>query len=216
MATTDTKRTVAWTARALTYFLYAIVVINEIILILGFTLKLFGANPDSGFTQWAYRNLDRVMQPFRGIFTEVPIGAGTTDVQPVLDTSILFRDAHLCNPRAGTPLVDRLARISHRQDRRATREGGCRRQARGGSAASRPGDRGDERGDRAGAGKFHGARTDADYRSGSPRSLTRTAPPRGGDLDPDPEMSVRAHRDSAPLCARADRRRPRQNCLVIG
>ena len=89
MATTDTKRTVAWVARALTYFLYAIVVINEIILILGFTLKLFGANPDAGFTQWAYRNLDRVMEPFRGIFNSVPIGAGT-DVQPVLDTSILF------------------------------------------------------------------------------------------------------------------------------
>ena len=90
MVTTDTKRTVAWTARALTYFLYAIVVINEIILILGFTLKLFGANPSSGFTQWAYRNLDRVMEPFRGIFTAVPIGTGTTDVQPILDTSILF------------------------------------------------------------------------------------------------------------------------------
>ncbi len=86
----DFKRTATWTARALTYFAYAWVVINEIILIIGFTLLLFGANPDAGFTQWAYRNLDRVMEPFRGMFTPVPVGSTAGDVQPVLDTSILF------------------------------------------------------------------------------------------------------------------------------
>ena len=88
--TRDFKRTATWTARALTYFAYAWAVINEFILIIGFTLLLFGANPDAGFTQWAYRNLDRVMEPFRGIFTAVPVGTGAGDVQPVLDTSILF------------------------------------------------------------------------------------------------------------------------------
>jgi YGGT family len=90
MATRDFHRSATWTARALTYFVYAIVVINEIILVLGFTLLLFGANPTASFTQWAYRNLDRVMAPFRGIFTPIQIGAGGADVQPVLDTSILF------------------------------------------------------------------------------------------------------------------------------
>ncbi|MGZ5397187.1 MAG: hypothetical protein ACXWEI_17620 [Mycobacterium sp.] len=89
MASTDLRRSATWTARALTYFVYAFVLINEIILVLGFALKLFGANPSASFTQWAYRNLDRVMEPFRGIFPAVPIDAGT-DVQPVLDTSILF------------------------------------------------------------------------------------------------------------------------------
>ncbi len=88
--TRDPKRTAVWIARALTYFAYAWAVINEFILIIGFTLLLFGANPDAGFTQWAYRNLDRVMEPFRGIFTAVPVGTGSGDVQPVLDTSILF------------------------------------------------------------------------------------------------------------------------------
>ena len=91
MATRDYKRTATWTARALTYFLYAWAVINEFILILGFTLVLFGANPNSGFTQWAYRNLDRVMEPFRGMFTPIPLGTATGDVQPTLDTSILSR-----------------------------------------------------------------------------------------------------------------------------
>ena len=90
MASTDIRRTATWTARALTYFVYAFVLINEVILTLGFFLKLFGANPTAEFTQWAYRNLERVMAPFRGIFTPIEVGAGNSDVQPVLDTSILF------------------------------------------------------------------------------------------------------------------------------
>ena len=62
--------------RVVSYLIYFYVVVVEIILIIGFFLLLFGANPSAGFTQWAYRNLDRVMEPFRGIFT--PIQLGTT------------------------------------------------------------------------------------------------------------------------------------------
>ena len=51
---------------------------------------LFGANPTAGFTQWAYRNLDRVMAPFRGIFAPIELGTTSADVDAVFDTSVLF------------------------------------------------------------------------------------------------------------------------------
>jgi hypothetical protein len=76
--------------RVITYLIYAYVVFVEIILIIGFFLLLFGANPSAGFTQWAYRNLERVMEPFRGIFTPIHLGTTSGDVKAVFDTSVLF------------------------------------------------------------------------------------------------------------------------------
>ncbi len=76
--------------RVVTYLIYVYVVVVEIILIIGFFLLLFGANPSAGFTQWAYRNLDRVMEPFRGIFTPIQLGTTSGNVDAVLDTSVLF------------------------------------------------------------------------------------------------------------------------------
>ena len=84
------RRTMLWVARALTYFVYAYVVLTEIVLLLGFVLLLFGANPDPAFVQWAYRALDRAMEPFRGIFTPIELGETSGNVEAVLDTSILF------------------------------------------------------------------------------------------------------------------------------
>lgn len=72
-------------ARALTYLVYAFVIVALIILTLGFFLLLFGANPKADFAEWVYRSLDRVMAPFRGIFEPVRL-----DGQSVLDTSVLF------------------------------------------------------------------------------------------------------------------------------
>jgi hypothetical protein len=76
--------------RVITYLIYVYVVFVEIILIIGFFLLLFGANPSAGFTQWAYRNLDRVMEPFRGIFTPIQLGTTSGNVEAVFDTSVLF------------------------------------------------------------------------------------------------------------------------------
>ena len=76
--------------RVVTYLIYVYVVVVEIILIIGFFLLLFGANPSAGFTQWAYRNLDRVMEPFRGIFTPIQLGTTSGNVNAVFDTSVLF------------------------------------------------------------------------------------------------------------------------------
>lgn len=84
------ERITALAARALTYIVYAYVVVVEVILFIGFILLLFGANPTSGFVQWAYRSLDRTMRPFRGIFDSVEVGIAGNDVPAVIDTSVIF------------------------------------------------------------------------------------------------------------------------------
>jgi len=81
----NAKIITVWSVRAIAFVLYAFVVISQIILIQGFFLKLFGANPSSDYVQWAYRSLDRVMEPFRGMFTPIEI-----DGNAILDPSILF------------------------------------------------------------------------------------------------------------------------------
>ena len=85
MADHDAKWTTIWMARALAYVIYAYLIIVEILLLQGFLLRLFGADESAGYTQWAYDSLDRVMEPFRGIFTPIEFEGDS-----VLDTSILF------------------------------------------------------------------------------------------------------------------------------
>src|SRR5690349_2448340 len=72
-------------ARVLTYLVYGFTIFTLIILVLGFFLLLFGANPDAPFAEWAYRSLERVMAPFRGIFESVPLNGDS-----VLDLSVIF------------------------------------------------------------------------------------------------------------------------------
>jgi uncharacterized protein YggT (Ycf19 family) len=76
---------VARVARALTYLVYAFVLVALTLLLFGFFLLLFGANPDASFAEWVYRGLARVMAPFRGLFEPVPL-----DGRSVLDVSIIF------------------------------------------------------------------------------------------------------------------------------
>jgi hypothetical protein len=84
------KRGSIWLARAVSYLVYAYLLVVEAILLMGFLLLLFGANPSSSFVDWAYRNLDRAMRPFRGIFAPVEIGLAGNDVEAIFDTSIMF------------------------------------------------------------------------------------------------------------------------------
>jgi hypothetical protein len=86
----EERKIAVWIIRAISYLVYFWLIIVEVILIIGFFLLLFGANPTAGFTQWAYRNLDRVMAPFRGIFTPIELGTTANDVQAVFETSVLF------------------------------------------------------------------------------------------------------------------------------
>ena len=72
-------------ARALLWLVWLWVVLDVVMLFLAFLLRLFGANPNAGFTEWVYRSVQRAMAPFRGIFEPIPL----TD-QSVLDTSLLF------------------------------------------------------------------------------------------------------------------------------
>jgi hypothetical protein len=86
----DERKAIVWVVRAISYLVYAYLIIVEIILAIGFFLLLFGANPTAGFTQWAYRNLERVMAPFRGIFSPIELGTTGNDVPAIFDTSVLF------------------------------------------------------------------------------------------------------------------------------
>ena len=81
----DLRASTIWLIRAITYVAYAFLLVSMFILLQGFLLKLLGADPDADYTRWAYRSLDRVMEPFRGIFTPIEI-----DGNAVLDTSIMF------------------------------------------------------------------------------------------------------------------------------
>lgn len=85
MSDNNAKTTTIWLGRAIAYVVYAFILVSELILLQGFLLRLFGANPGSGYVDWAYRSLDRVMEPFRGIFTPIEFEGDS-----VLDTSILF------------------------------------------------------------------------------------------------------------------------------
>jgi len=82
---TDMRLNVVKVARWLAWFIYAVVVVSLIMLTLAFFLRLFGANTDAGFTQWVYRSVSRIMEPFRGIFPNHEFGDSS-----VLDLSLLF------------------------------------------------------------------------------------------------------------------------------
>lgn len=72
-------------ARLIVLFVYVVVSACVVMLSLAFVLRLFGASTDAGFTEWVYRSVDRIMKPFRGMFTSEPLGE-----RAVLDLSLLF------------------------------------------------------------------------------------------------------------------------------
>jgi uncharacterized protein YggT (Ycf19 family) len=77
--------TVGRLARVLLWFVYAWLIVNLVLLLLAFTLRLFGANPEASFVDWVYRSVARTMAPFRGMFEPIALSD-----QSVLDTSLLF------------------------------------------------------------------------------------------------------------------------------
>jgi uncharacterized protein YggT (Ycf19 family) len=81
----DAKLWIVRAAKLVVVFIYVVVLVDLVLLTLGFVLRLFGASTDAEFTRWVYRNVDRVMEPFRGMFPSHAV----TD-QSVLDSSLLF------------------------------------------------------------------------------------------------------------------------------
>jgi uncharacterized protein YggT (Ycf19 family) len=81
----DAKVGILRVARGVVLFIYAVVIVDLVILGLGFVLRLFGASTDASFTRWVYRNVDRIMEPFRGMFPTHPVSD-----RSVIDFSLLF------------------------------------------------------------------------------------------------------------------------------
>ena len=77
--------TAANLAKVLLWFVYAWLIVNLVLLLLAFTLRLLGANPAASFTDSVYRSVARTMAPFRGMFEPLALSD-----QSVLDTSLLF------------------------------------------------------------------------------------------------------------------------------
>ena len=75
-------------AKLLVIMVNAVVLITFTILALGFLLHLAGASPDAPFVDWVYRNTERAMEPFRGMFPIRDI-----DDRSVFDASLLFAAA---------------------------------------------------------------------------------------------------------------------------
>ena len=71
--------------RAISWFLYAVVMAVVIILLIAFVLRLTGASTDASFTRWIYRSSESAMRPFRGIFPVKEVGDAS-----VLDASLLL------------------------------------------------------------------------------------------------------------------------------
>ena len=80
----DTRIWLLRVARIVVLFVYAVVLVNLVLLSLGFVMRLFGASTDASFTRWVYRSVDRIMEPFRGMFPSQVSG------DSVFDTSLLF------------------------------------------------------------------------------------------------------------------------------
>ncbi len=61
-------------SRAISYIIYAFVIIAVVSLTFGFFLLLFGANQDTPFVQFVYKIAYEFLQPFRGIFPPHSVG----------------------------------------------------------------------------------------------------------------------------------------------
>lgn len=101
-------------ARALVIVIYAVVLVTFVLLALGFFLLLAGASSEAPFVEWVYRNTDRAMQPFRGMFPVREI-----DGESVFDASLLFAAVFYCFFAIGLHAVVNyltgVARVRHRR-----------------------------------------------------------------------------------------------------
>ena len=83
--------TITWmlrTATVLVFIVYLVALVTFVMLTLAFVLLLSGASSDASFVDWVYRNTERAMDPFRGMY---PTHRG--DGRSVFDASLLVAAA---------------------------------------------------------------------------------------------------------------------------
>ena len=67
------------------------VMLLEVVLAIGFVFVLFGLDASTWFADLVYRTVERTMAPFRGVFTAIEYGTGSTEaVQPAIESSLVF------------------------------------------------------------------------------------------------------------------------------
>jgi uncharacterized protein YggT (Ycf19 family) len=101
-------------ARAVVVFVYAVVILDLVLLILAFSLRLLGASTDAEFTRWVYRSVERIMEPFRGIFPSPAVGGESVVDFSLLFAMIIYTILALALHTLVMWLADRLARATRR------------------------------------------------------------------------------------------------------
>jgi uncharacterized protein YggT (Ycf19 family) len=101
-------------ARVIVVFVYAVVILDLVLLTLAFFLRLFGASTDAEFTQWVYRSVARIMEPFRGIFPSTALSGESVVDFSLLFAMIVYALLALALHTLVVWLADRLARATRR------------------------------------------------------------------------------------------------------
>jgi uncharacterized protein YggT (Ycf19 family) len=114
----ETKVWILRVARGVVLFIYAVVIVNLVILGIGFVLRLLGASTDASFTRWVYRNVDRIMEPFRGIFPTHPVSDRSVIDFSLLFAMIVYTIVALALNAAVLWLAGKVAEIQRRERRR--------------------------------------------------------------------------------------------------
>lgn len=92
-----------------------VAIVAVLVVGLGVVLQALGASPDAGFAEWAYRNQDRLMGPFEGIFDDEAV----SDSDAVIDVSGVF--AVVCYAALLIPLGMGLGWIERSRARQEAR-----------------------------------------------------------------------------------------------
>lgn len=113
----DTHLWILRLAKGVVVFVYAVVTLCLVLLALGFVLQLFGASTTADFTEWVYRSVDRIMEPFRGMFPSRELGEGSIVDFSLLFAMIVYSIVAIALHALVSWLADRVMRVRRDQQR---------------------------------------------------------------------------------------------------
>jgi uncharacterized protein YggT (Ycf19 family) len=113
----DTHLWILRLAKGVVVFVYAVVTLCLVLLALGFVLRLFGASTSADFTEWVYRSVDRIMEPFRGMFPSRELGEGSIVDFSLLFAMIVYSIVAIALHALVSWLADRVVRVRRDQQR---------------------------------------------------------------------------------------------------